>query len=241
MDRKPQNIWEFFIFHRRFTTVVIIAITILGFASIISIPKESNPEVDIPIGFVSTAFPGASAEDVEELVTNIIEDKVLGVDGIEKVTSTSSEGVSVIVVEFSASADSEQKILDLKDAVDKVKMDLPDEANDPIAQKVNFSDMPIFRIALSGPFSVPQLKKYAEELADDIERVPGVSQVNIVGGQEKEIKVLVDKSRLDRFGFSIQQITGAIAQANADIPTGSIETAGANYTLRLSGRLYNIE
>jgi len=234
-------VWNFFIFHRRFTAIIIVAAILLGLFSIFIIPKESNPEVDVPFGIVTTVFLGASAEDVEELVTDVLEDKILSLDKIANVTSTSGEGLSIISVEFDAQSDSEKQINELKEKIDEAQIDLPDEAEDPFVQKVRFEDQAIFSVALSGPYQTPQLKTFAEKIKNDLEIITGISRIEIFGGQDREIQVIVDKVTLDSFGLSIAQVTGAIARANADIPTGSIETAGANFNIRLAGRLKDIE
>ena len=229
--------WEFFISHHRFTYIIIIAAILLGATSIFQLPKESNPEVNIPIGVVSIPFPGASAEEVEELVTDVVEAKILTLSEVEKVTSTSREGMSSIVVEFDAKADTQEKIDELKERVDEAERDLPIDAESAFVTQIRFSDESIYTFSLSGPYSVTQLKSFAEGLEDEIERVSNVSKVEITGGREREIQVIVDKTKLDAIGLSIGQVTGAIRRANANIPTGSIETAGVRYSVRLSGRV----
>ena len=234
-----KSIWEFFISHYRFTFLIAIAFVLLGAFSLITIPKESNPEVDVPFAVVLTAFPGAAAQDVEELVTDILEDKILSLDEIATVTSTSLEGMSRIAVEFTASSDSDKKIDELKEKVDEAKIELPSGAEDPIVQKVRISDQSILTFALSGPFALVQLKKFAESLQDEIERISGVSRVEIAGGQKREVQVIIDKERLDSFRIPISSVTSAIQKANTDIPTGVIESADVTYVLRLAGRLQN--
>ena len=237
MNSDNRTFWEFFITHYRFTFIIVIGIILLGLFSVITIPKESNPEISVPFAMVTTVFPGAAARDVEELVTDVLEDKILTLDELQVVTSTSREGLSSIFVEFAASADTDKKIAELKEKVDEAEIDLPEEAEDPIVRKLRFSDQPILIFSLSGPFALPQLKQFAEDLKDEIESIAGVSRVDLSGGQEREIQVIVDKEKLDSFGVRIDQVTSAIQRANADIPTGFIETAGAKYTLRLGARL----
>jgi HAE1 family hydrophobic/amphiphilic exporter-1 len=241
MSPNRKDFWEFFIYHRRFTIIIVIAALLLGIFSIIQIPKESNPEVDVPIALVTTIFPGASAGEVEELVTDILEDRILSLEDLEEVTSTSGEGISVIAIQFDARVNSDEKVDELKDKVDEIIINLPDEAEDPIVKKIRFSDEPILSLSLSGPFQVPQLKQFAEELEEDIESIFGVSKVDVFGGQEREIQVIVDKPQLDAIGLSISQVTNAIRLANADIPTGAIETGGVRYSLRLTGRVLSAE
>ncbi len=121
-------IWNFFITKRQFTILVMIGLLIAGSVSVLSITKESAPEVQIPVGIVSIALPGAGAEEVERLVTNKVEAQLGSLTDLNKLTSTSRDGVSVVVAEFTASANIEESIQKLKDEVDKVKPELPDDA-----------------------------------------------------------------------------------------------------------------
>jgi len=241
MNSSKKTIWAFFISKHRFTNLIILLALFLGIFSIIQIPKESNPEIDIPFVIVSTPFPGASAEEVEELVTDIIEDRLLGLNGVKRVNSTSNEGFSNIIVEFNPETKTEDQENSVQDKVNEAKIDLPDKAEDPIVRKIEASDDPILMFSLSGPYNTIQLKKFAEDLKNEIEKIPDISEVNVIGGQEREIRIIVNKSSLNRYGLSISQVTNAIRQANADIPTGTIKTAGTEYVVRLAGRLNDIE
>lgn len=233
--------WNFFVQHHRFTFIVIAALILAGLYAIVSLPKESDPEVDIPIAVVTTVFPGASPLDVEELVTDILEDEIGSISGIDSLDSTSRSGVSSIVVEFDVSTDRDEVIKDLDDAVDAVTPDLPDEAEDPIVTEVSISDEPFLQIALGGDFSLPELTEFANQIESAAEGVNGVSDVQVLGGQEAEIQVIVDKAVLDGFGIAIGQVTRAISTANSDIPVGSIETGGENFNIRLAGRLQDVD
>lgn len=232
-----KTVWSFFIDNHKFTALLVLGLVAFGIISAVQLPKESDPEVKIPIAVISTSFPGASVEEVEELITNEIEDRITGVDDIEVITSNSSRGFSSIVVEFDPNADEKEVINDLKDKIDLVKGDLPDDANDPVVQQVSFDDEPFLILSLAGPYDTSQLKLYADILETEIERISGVNDVEIVGGREREIQVIVDKARLETFGISLSQVTQAISQSNSDIPIGSIETAGEDFALRFAGRL----
>lgn len=234
-----KTIWSFFIDNHKFTILLVLGLVTFGLISAVQLPKESDPEVKIPIAVISTSFPGASVEEVEELVTNTIEDRITGVDDIEVITSDSRRGFSSIVVEFDPNADEKVVINDLKDKVDLVKNDLPEDADEPTVAQVSFDDEPFLILSLAGPYDTAQLKIYAEILEKEIESISGVNDVEIVGGRQREIQVIVDKSRLDTFGIPLSQVTQAISQSNSDIPIGSIETAGEDFALRFAGRLAN--
>ena len=242
MSIKKKTFWEFFINNRKFVFVLTLAIIVLGLVSIIFIPKESAPQVDFPIVTISTPYPGANPEDVEKLVTNIIEDEVLGLSDIKQVDSQSYEGFSAITMEFNIGVDKDKKVNDVKDAVSRAENDLPGDANEPQVTNVSISEIfPVLRFSLSGPDDVNQLKELAEDLKEELKRIQNVSQVEINGGQEREFKVLVNKSSLDNYNLEITNITNAISEANSDIPVGSIETGNENYTVNLKGQIKDIE
>lgn len=234
-----KGFWEFFVKNHRLTKIIVIFIAIFGLLSAAFMVKEAEPEVDIPVMVVATPFPGASAVDVEELVTNPLEESLQSLDEIDEITSSSSTGISSITVTFDVNADLASRLQDVKDKVDEVKIDLPDEAEDPIIQRIRLSDTPILVLSVSGHYDIEQLSKFAKTLKEDIQGVAGVSQVQITGDRESEIRVIVNKAVLDQFGIGISQVTQAIAQANSDIPVGSIQSDTSEYTIQFSGRLEN--
>lgn len=236
-----KNFWTFFIDNYKLTFVFLIAIVLFGFFSIATTTRESSPEIDIPIIVVTTFLPGASAIDVEELVTNEIESKIQGLEDIDSVTSVSSQGFSQIVVNFDIDSDGREKVTDVRERVDRAKPDLPSDAEDPTIQQVSFSDTPILTMALTGPYDTLQLKSYAEDLETEIEKISGVSEVNIVGAPARQIEVVIQEESLSQYGLELSQITNGIASANSDIPIGSIESSGSVYTVKLDGRLQNVE
>lgn len=235
------NPWYFFLKNWRFAVIVILAVVAAGVFSLTQIPKESEPNVDIPIAVITTAFPGASASDVEQLVTDEIEDRVIGLEKVDEVSSESRRGRSSITVQFEADADNTEATNELEDRVDLATPDLPSEANDPRVQQISFSDRPVLRIALAGPYPVQQLKLYGDELASELERVNGVSNVRVSGGREREIQIRIDRAQLDKFNLSLGQVTNTIRQTKSDIPIGTIQTSGENYTLRIESGIESVD
>lgn len=236
MEKRP-SFWTFFLENWQFSYVIIIATLIMGIGAAITLPKESDPDVEIPIVVVTTAFPGASAEEVEEFVTDPIEDKLLSIEDVDDITSTSSQGISSIVVNFDVDTDVDEAFDRVNERVDLAKVDLAENAEDPFVQKVSFDDVPILVVSLAGPFSVPELNTYAEEVAEELERVGGVSEVQVTGGQEREVVVNVDKAALDKFQLSLSQVTSAIQAANSTVPIGTVKASGENFAIRLDGGL----
>ncbi|MFB6182181.1 MAG: efflux RND transporter permease subunit [Candidatus Magasanikbacteria bacterium] len=231
------KVWEFFLDKYKFTFILILAIVVFGVFSIVQLPKESQPEVDIPVATVTTVFPGASAIDVEQLVTDKVEDKVSSLDGVKEYTSRSRRGSSFVQIEFSANTNKRDAVDDLKKKIDQVEGELPDKAEDPQVEEVELSDQPFMQISLGGPFSIVKLTDYAESIKDNLEQVNGISEVTLVGEQKDELQVIVDRSKLQTYSLNIRDVTQAIDQANSDIPIGEIETSGQIFSLRLSGRI----
>ncbi|MES2668257.1 MAG: efflux RND transporter permease subunit [Patescibacteria group bacterium] len=229
--------WTFFIDKNNFTALLAVVLIIAGIFAVIAIPKESSPEVQIPVGVITTILPGASAEDIERLVTDRIEDRVIGVERVSKVTSTSGESVSSITVEFEAAADIDKSIQLLKDEVDKVVPELPDEAEDPIVTDVNFADQPILIISIAGELAPAELTALGETVKDEIERVPGVSEVALSGVREREVQVIVEQAKLRQYGLSITDVTRAIAASGVAAPAGSITIDDIQYAVRLEAGL----
>src|SRR5665213_2444571 len=175
--------WKFFLKRSHFTILLMIALVFAGVYSVVTIPKESSPAISIPIGVVTTILPGASASDVEQLVTNKIEDGVLGLANISAVTSSSVDGVSSIEVQFTASADVDKSIQALQQEVNQLQSQLPAEAQTPTVTQVDFTNTPVIVASVSGDLAAGELTALGQEVQTDLERVPGVSTVDLTGVQ----------------------------------------------------------
>lgn len=240
-EKLSKNFWTFFIDNFRLTYLIIVAAVIFGLLAIFTIPKESAPEIDIPVIVVTTALPGASALDVEELVTNPLESRIQSLADIDSLTSVSSQGFSQIVVNFKSDTDGREKLADTRERVDRAKPDLPSDVTDPTVQQISFNDLPILTLALTGPFTAGELNQFAEALRDELERIDNVSQVNISGAPEEIVEVVINERALGQYGLSAAQVAAAIRESNTDIPVGSVQTGGGVYTVRFEGRLGSAE
>lgn len=230
-------LWTFFLQKRAFTYLVMLALSVGGLGSLLAIPKESAPEVIIPVGIVVTSMRGASAADMERLVTEKIEDEVGNLENIDKVTSTSAQGVSVVSAQFLSNADIETSIADLKEAVDRAKPSLPSEADEPSVTKINFAEQPMLILSISANLPPGELARLGDDVSDDLLNVSGVSKVNVSGTREREVSVVVKKAALERYGLSIGEILGAIGRANAALPLGDITVMSVDYPVQFEGDL----
>lgn len=229
--------WKFFIEKRQFTLLIIFGLSLWGILAAFQITKESTPEVQIPVGVVSVFLPGASPEDVERLVTDKIEERLANLPDLSKLTSTSRESISTVVVEFNASADLTKSIQKLKDEVDTVVPDLPSEAKTPVVSDVNFSDQPIQLISVSADLPPAQFAQLGDALKSELQTVAGVNRVDVSGVRNREIQIVVRKEEISRLGLSLAQVVSAVSAANTSLPIGSISVNDVSYAIDFQGSL----
>ena len=235
------SFWTFFLRKRQFTVLLIVSLIGAGLYALFQIPKESAPEVRIPVGIVSVVFPGASADDVEKLVTNKIEDGIANIENLSKLTSSSREGVAVVTAEFNANADLDKSIQDLKDAVDTVKAELPREVEDPAVMEINFADQPVLIISIKGEYSPASLTKLGDELTSELQAVSGVSRVEVSGVRDRQVQIVVQKTKLEQYSASLVEVVAAVQASNASLPVGSLTVDGVQYALQFEGDLVSPE
>jgi len=221
--------------------LLIFALVIWGVVSAIVITKESSPEVQIPIGIISTVLPGASAEDVEKLVTNKIEERVANLQNLDKVTSVSREGVSIITAQYLSSAPIDESIQKLRDEVEKVRPELPDEATDPVVSDVNFVDQPVLIVAITADLPFAKFAELGETLKSELQSIKGVNRVDVSGVRDREVQVVVRKEDLARYGISLPEVVSAIAASNATLPIGAIVLDNIAYNIKFSGDLDQVD
>ena len=208
-------------------------LVIAGTSAYITLPRESSPDISIPQIIVYTLWPGASPVEVENQVTRIVEREVKGVDDLKELTSVSQESASVVTVEFLSGTDIDDALQKVRARVDRAEADLPTDAEDPILQEINFSDIPILQVNLAGDVGAARLKTIAEDLQDRIESVPGVLRANLVGGVEREVQVDVDPRKLQLYGLSLNDVIDAVGAENVSIPGGDLELGSLSYAVRV--------
>jgi len=237
-----KSFWIFFLNNKNFSYIILFSLAIFGTLSLISIPKESAPEVVIPVAIISTSYPGASAIDVEKLITNKIEDQLAGnLENLSDITSTSRDSFSSIVAEFGSNADLDKSIQEVKDEVDKVKSELPDDSNDPVVTEVNFVDQPIMSISLIGQLSDIEWNSLVDDVETELKKVSGISRISTSGLPERQVQVVVSRESLSQFNISINEVVNSIRSANSSLPVGSLELGGVRYPVTFEGDISDIE
>ncbi len=220
------------------TSVMVLALMILVFGplSYFSLPRESAPDITIPFVFIMTNYAGVAPEDIESAITIPIEKKLKGLEGVKKIESSSTEGMSSIVIEFVAGTDIDDVLPKTKDKVDLAKAELPqDLEDDPEVMEINISELPIVVYSLSGTCGLECLKKIAEGLEEEFESIPGVLEVDVTGGLEREIRVEPYPDKLAYFGLSILMLQDVIAQENQNVSGGAIRMGDGRFQLRVPG------
>ncbi len=221
---------------KRQTTVLTLMVFILiaGIYCYITLPRENFPDITIPYVFVTTTYEGVAPEDMEELISIPIERKLKGISDVEEIRSTSAEGISTVAVKFLPSVDIDDALQKVRDKVDQAKKDLPgDLSDDPVLQEVNFSDLPVIRVVLSGPFSLRRLQKFAEDMEDRLESIPGVLDTRLSGGLEREIHVEFDLDRVGAYRVPFSSLINAVTRSNVNMPGGSMDIGQAKYLVRV--------
>lgn len=229
--------WEFLIKKIRFSLILIFSIAILGAFALSVLPIEAMPEVKIPYASVVTIYSGASPLDVEELITNKIEDGLESLENVKTISSSSVENASMIFIEFEAGADIEDCVRKAQDAVTKVTPQLPDDAEDPVVSELNYSNTPIFTLSLSAEMSHTELVEIAEDLKSEIMGIQYVSDVQLVGVRDKQILIEFDAAKLSQYNVSLMEVYAALASAESSMPLGSIEVSDKEYNLRFTSKL----
>ena len=216
--------------------VFTIIVSFAGYYVYDHLPKELFPDVVVPTISITTIYPGASPQDIENLIVKPLEKQVKSISGVKKVTSNSMSDFGLIIAEFATDQDAKQCKLKVKDAVDKGKKDLPtDLKNDPQIQEFDISEQPIMNINLAGDIPLAQLKKYADNLKDKIEGMKEITRVDIIGGYSREIQVNVDMYKMTASGISLMDIENAIARENLNVSGGEVRIGEMRRNLRVTG------
>lgn len=224
------------------TLMMILALIVIGLYMYVDIPLDRMPNVEIPFATVQTMYPGAGPEEIESTITRILEEEISTISGIKEIIAYSMENISIIILEFHMGEDIDVKANDIRDKIDAVAYRLPSDARSPSIMKVDLGAMPIVWYSLSGPVPVSELYRYVDEdLRTLFNQVPGVASVNITGGQERIIWVDLQKSSLDEYGLTFDNVLGMIRANNLDMPAGQFQSDGFEYSLRMEGQFQSLE
>jgi multidrug efflux pump len=225
----------------RTTLSVLLLILIAGTVSYIEIPKEADPDINIPIIYVSTGFEGISPEDSERLLLRPLEQELRSIEGIKEMRSTAYEGGANIVLEFEAGFDADQALDDVREKVDIAKPELPEDTDEPTVNEVNFSLFPVLVVTLSGDVPEQVLLHTARQLRDAIEGVPSVLEAELTGQREELVEIVVDPVRLETYGLQAADVLDMVARSNRLIAAGALDTGSGRFPIKVPGLYENVE
>ncbi|MGR3177048.1 MAG: efflux RND transporter permease subunit [Candidatus Anammoxibacter sp.] len=218
-----------------------IFIVLLSLFAFLKLPIEETPKIIIPFIHVQVPYPGASSEEVESQIIRKLEESLESLRDIKNIYSVASEGVAKVTVEFYDGQDPKDVRRDVQDKVDSIRREFPENAEDPMVIEFDFDSMPILLIALSGDVPHVLLKETAKDIKPVLESTPGVSEVVIFGGLEREIHVNVDPVSAVSYGITYAQIANALKTQNMNFPGGHMEIGNSEYLIRTSGKFNSVK
>ncbi|MCC1492031.1 efflux RND transporter permease subunit [Cognatishimia sp. F0-27] len=227
----------------RARVVIMALIMILGVGAYayVAIPKEANPEVPLPLVYVSTGLDGISPGDAERLLIEPMEAEFGAIEGLQKMSSESAEGFASVQLEFQAGGDIDEALDKVREAADRVEGELPEDAYDLTITEINTALFPIITAVLSGPVPERTLNSMAETLQEEIEGLRGVLEVDIGGKREEFLEVLIDPTIFQTYNLSFEEVIGQIQRNNRLIAAGAIETGGGRIVLKVPGLIESVE
>jgi len=221
--------------HTRTTLLLLVGLLLAGTAAWQAIPKEANPDVTIPIIYVSLALEGVSPEDGERLLVRPMEQELRGIEGLRKFTAQSSEGHGSVTLEFDPGFDPDTALADVRERVDIARSSLPDEAEEPRAMEVNVSEFPVLSIGLSGELDTRERITIARRLKEEIEGIADVLEVDIAGEREDLLEIVVDPLVLESYGVDFDTLFNQISRNNRLVAAGSLDTGAGRLALKVPG------
>ncbi|HEY2740534.1 MAG TPA: efflux RND transporter permease subunit, partial [Thermoanaerobaculia bacterium] len=221
-----------------FATVLILALVVVGLFCYFNLGVDRFPKIDFPMVTVTTSLVGAAPEEMETEITDKIEEAVNTISGIDQLTSTSAEGVSIVMIQFDLEKSADVAAQEVRDKVNGVLAQLPKEADPPIIEKLDADSAPILSVALSGPAATRDITEFADKtLKRQIESISGVGQARVVGGQLRQINIVADTAKLSSLGLTVSDLVHSLQAQNVQIPGGQVEQGLRDLTLRTYGRV----
>lgn len=225
--------------------LVLMVFTLLGLLGIFTFSKIAIalfPETENPVLMIMTTYSNAGPESIEKTITKPIESAVVSVNGLESLSSTSSEGASTVQLVFNYGTDMDSVINDVRDKLDRVKRSLPDAASSPSIMRFSSDSQPIMRILVRGNRSVDDIKKIAENsIVNILEQADGVAEADVMGGRTAQVNIELDASRMQAYGYTIPTITSALSKQNLELGGGKVQEGTKNYIVRTTGEYTSID
>ncbi|MGO2240985.1 MAG: efflux RND transporter permease subunit [Halomonas sp.] len=227
--------------HTRTTLLLLVGLLLAGITAWQMIPKEANPDVTIPMIYVSLSLEGVSPEDGERLLIRPMEQELRGIEGLRKFTAKSNEGHGSIILEFDAGFNPDKALTDVRDRVDIARSELPSEADEPRVFEVNVSEFPVLTIGLSGQLDTRERVTIARRLQEEIEGIADVLEVEIAGDREDMLEIVVDPLVLESYGVDFDALFNQVSRNNRLVAAGSLDTGAGRLALKVPGIIESLE
>ena len=227
--------------HARTVLATLVLILIAGSVAYVTVPKEADPDINIPLIYVYMEHEGISPEDSERLLVKPMEEELRGIEGVKEMRSTAYLGGANVVLEFDAGFDADVALSDVRDKVDLAKPELPEETDEPTVHEVNFSLFPVLVVTLSGDLPERTLLRLSRDLQDRIEGIASVLRVEIGGDREELVELLVDPLILESYGLDARAIIDAVSRSNRLVAAGSLDTGQGRFAIKVPGLFENRE
>lgn len=222
--------------------VIIMIFVVLGLYSYRMIGVDLFPAMNIPYITVYSAYPGAGAEEIETQILKPIESSLATLSKVKNITSQSNEGIGFLILEFELTANADQAALDVQKKIDAMKGSLPEDASDPVVYKIDLNDFPVLTLAVKSPRPLHETYYYADKIVRErLQKLSGVADVSLNGGQDRVIDVKIDKTRLEGYGLSVNSITSRLGVENLNQPSGRLDQPEAEYNVRVIGEFKTAE
>jgi multidrug efflux pump len=225
----------------RTVIAVLILLLITGTVAYITIPKESNPDVNIPVIYTSVSLQGVSPADSERLLVRPMETELRSIEGVQEMTATAYRGGANVVLEFEAGFDSDTALEDVREAVDRVEPDLPSEADDPTVSEVNLSLFPVITVTLSGDVPERTLIDLARDLQDELESIPSVLEADIGGNRQEIVEIEIDPLLIESYGLNANDVVQFISRSNRLVAAGNLDTGTGSFAINVPGLLEDLD
>ncbi|TNE40336.1 MAG: efflux RND transporter permease subunit [Alphaproteobacteria bacterium] len=230
------------ILSRTRTVMTLLILTVLvGFSTYINIPKEAQPDIQVPVAFVSIPYPGISPEDSERLLIKPMEVRLRTLEGLEKMTSYGTTDHAGIVLEFGMNMDMDQVLIDVREQVALARADIPQEAEEPYVQEINLAEEPVIIAAIFGDVPERTMFNLAREAKDKLEGIKSVLKADMVGTREELVEVVIDPAKLEGYNISYQELFNAVQANNRVVPAGSLDTGQGAFNVKVPGTFETAE
>lgn len=224
------------------TVLLLLIVVLIGFVSILGLPLDLFPRIEMPVAAVMTQYPNAAPEEIESMVTKPIEQQLATVQKLDQIVSMTMAGSSITMVQFDMDTDMNFATLEMREKIALVKGFLPEDASDPIVMKMDMNAAPVMQVYVSGSLPLPELyQRVNGDITSSFERVGGVASVNVTGGVEREIAVTFSQERLAGYGLTLAQISQMLSAENVNLPSGSVEKGSSKIIVRTMGEFQSVD